>query len=82
MKRPDEIRAALLKLAETRGPTKTFCPSEVARGLDATHWQDLIDEVRAVARELIASGVLVAKQAGQVVDMDAAKGPIRLGLKP
>lgn len=80
MTRPDEIREVMLTLARERGPTKTFCPSEVARHLDATHWQDLIEEVRAVARELIDEGVLVAKQKGKVVEFDGAKGPVRLGL--
>ncbi len=71
----DDIRDALLALADARGAGKTFCPSEIARHL-ADDWRPLMPEVRRVAAEL----PLVATQKGLPVDPLTAKGPIRLGL--
>jgi len=69
------IAAALMELALQRGPGKTFCPSEVARGL-SDDWRPLMPEVRRVAATL----PLKATQNGEWVDPLNAKGPIRLGL--
>ncbi|MEL7026561.1 MAG: DUF3253 domain-containing protein [Pseudomonadota bacterium] len=71
----DEIAQALMDLAYRRGQKKTFCPSEVARGL-SEDWRPLMDEVRRVA----ASLPLQATQKGKPVDPVRAKGAIRLGL--
>ena len=70
-----DIAAALIALAERRGPGKTFCPSEVARNL-AADWRPLMPEVRRVAATL----PLRATRAGRTVDPRDARGPIRLGL--
>ncbi len=40
-----------------------------------------MEEVRSVARRLVADGRLVITQRGQVVDPSTAKGPIRLKLR-
>jgi hypothetical protein len=74
-----DIRAALLALAARRGPGKTFCPSEVARGL-AADWRALMPEIRAEAARLQAEGHLQGFQRGRPVDPATARGPIRLGL--
>jgi len=71
------IADAILDLAHRRGIGKTFCPSEVARAL-STDWRPLMPKVRAVAATL----PIFATQKGVAVDPIAAKGPIRLGLKP
>ncbi|MEM9972112.1 MAG: DUF3253 domain-containing protein [Pseudomonadota bacterium] len=71
-----EIAAAIMALAEARGPTKSFCPSEVARRL-ADDWRPFMPEVRRVAAGL----PLLATQKGAPVDPVAAKGPIRLSLR-
>ncbi|MEM1065650.1 MAG: DUF3253 domain-containing protein [Pseudomonadota bacterium] len=71
----EEIAAALMAFAAARGPGKTFCPSEVARGL-APEWRPLMPDVRRVAQTL----PLVATQRGVPVELDQARGPIRLRL--
>jgi len=71
------IADAILDLAHRRGAGKTFCPSEVARAL-AQDWRPLMPRVRAVAATL----PIEATQKGVPVDPLAAKGAIRLGLKP
>lgn len=71
------IAAALLDLALRRGRGKTFCPSEVARGL-AADWRPLMARVRAVAA---AQGDVEAVQKGMPVDPLTARGPIRLRLR-
>lgn len=74
-----QIRAALLDLALRRGSGRSFCPSEVARVLDASRWRDLMPAVRRVAA---AMPEIRATQAGLDVQADAARGPIRLFLRP
>ena len=69
----EQIAAALLDLAEARGPERSFCPSEAARTLH-DDWRPLMPEVRRVAADL----GLVATQKGVVVDGVTAAGPIRL----
>ena len=79
MPRSAEIEAALRSLALARGPEKSFCPSEVARRL-SPDWRALMPEVRRVAAQLQADGVLMATQAGRPVHVSQARGPIRLAL--
>lgn len=71
------IRAALIDLALRRGAGKSFCPSEVARGL-ASDWRPLMPEVRRVA---FAMAELEVLQSGLPVDPMTARGPIRLRLR-
>ena len=61
-----------------RGPSKSFCPSEVARRL-AVDWRPLMDDVRRVAA---GHPDLIATQGGRAVDPITATGPIRLTLRP
>ena len=74
-----EVEDALLAKAAERGPGKTFCPSEVARGL-AADWRPLMPEVREVAARLAGAGRLAVTRGGAPVDPRAPGGPIRLGL--
>lgn len=74
-----EITDALLDLAHRRGRAKTFCPSEVARGL-ADDWRQLMPDVRRVAAQLQQEGLLQAVQKGAPVAPITARGPIRLRL--
>jgi hypothetical protein len=73
----DRIADVLMDLAEARGPSKTFGPSEAARRL-AEDWRPLMPKIRRVAATL----PLVATQGGCPVDPVAAEGPIRLALDP
>jgi hypothetical protein len=75
------LRRELLALAKTRGPEKTFCPSELARTLAPTNWRPLMTAIRKAAAELIAEGCLCATQRGQEVDPAKARGPIRYSAK-
>ncbi len=79
---PDEqaIERGILDLLAQRDPGKTICPSEVARRLQPSDWRPLMEPTRAVASRLIKAGQLEATQAGQVVSIETAKGPIRLRL--
>ena len=70
------IAAVLMDLAHERGRTKTFCPSEAARRLDREAWRALMPDVRCVAARL----PLAVTQKGKIVDIETARGPIRLGL--
>jgi hypothetical protein len=76
-----EARAAILRLLAERDPGKTICPSDAARALGGDDgFRPLMDPVRDAARALVADGALEVTQRGQVVDLDAARGPIRLRL--
>ena len=74
-----EVEDALLAKAAERGPGKTFCPSEVARGL-AADWRPLMPEVREAAARLAGAGRLAVTRGGAPVDARNPGGPIRLGL--
>ena len=45
----EEIRRAILRVAEERGPDRTFDPADVARSIDAKNWPQLVDQVKFVA---------------------------------
>ena len=80
------LEQTILALLHARGPGKTICPSEAARVVAASDlrslWQPLMVPARAAARRLVASGHIEITQHGEPVDASAAKGPIRLRLRP
>lgn len=73
-------RALILSLLAERAPGATICPSEVARALDVD-WRPLMPAVREAAAGLVAEGRIDVTQGGEVVDLTAARGPIRLRLR-
>lgn len=73
------IETLILTLVEQRGPGKTICPSEVARAIDPEDWRPLMAAVRAVAASMAADGRVQVTQRGEVVDINTARGPVRLG---
>lgn len=76
---PDDARRTILDLLAARDPGKTICPSDAARVLGGDDgFRPLMPLVRDAARELVADGAIVVTQRGAVVDLDAARGPIRL----
>lgn len=77
-----DARAAILDLLVRRRAEATICPSEAARLCDADEWRDLMIPVRSAARELAAHGIIEVTQHGRPVDIEAARGPIRLGRGP
>lgn len=56
----EDIRRTILKLANERGPEKSFGPSEVAQLVDQEVSQDLMDQVWFVASVLIKEGKIAA----------------------
>ena len=71
-------RDAILALLAERAEGATICPSEVARALDPGDWRPLMPVVRDAAASLVASGDVEVTQGGEVVDLESARGPIRL----
>jgi len=61
----EDIRKAMLTLADQRGPGNLFYPSEVARLIDSENWTTQMDQVQLVAEALIQEGQLVASRAGK-----------------
>ena len=73
------LEAAILGLLDQRARGATICPSDAARrvfGEDA--WRPEMERARRAARRLEANGQVEITQRGQVVDVDTAKGPIRI----
>ncbi len=77
-----KIRRKILELLRERGPSKSICPSEVARSLRDNDWQDLMDSVRTVAARLQEKELLSVTQGNQTgLNPQTADGPIRLRLR-
>ena len=71
----------ILDLLRSREHGKTICPSEAARQIAGPDdFRPLMGPVRDAARGLVAKGRLEVTQRGRVVDLDSARGPIRLRL--
>jgi hypothetical protein len=70
----------ILKLLSEREPGKTICPSDAARALDDQGFRKLMPVVRDEARKLVAEGRIEVTQGGKRVDLDEARGAIRLRL--
>ena len=74
-----DAREAILELLAARGPEKTICPSDAARALAGDgDFRPLMPLVREAAGELVEAGRVEVTQGGKPVDLDAAKGPVRL----
>ncbi len=79
-KQRETYRTRILQLLRERSPGKTICPSEVLEAEDK-HNKLMMEEVRSVAKELAADGVIEICQSGKAIDPETFKGPIRLRLK-
>lgn len=75
-----KIQDCLRAFARERGGEKTFCPSEVARRLDADEWRKWMPDVRAEATRLVEQGKLRCTQRGREVDPAVARGALRFSL--
>ena len=74
-----QARKAIGDLLDQRDEGKTICPSEAARALAGDNgFRELMPLVRDAARAMVADGEIDVTQKGEVVDLDAARGPIRL----
>jgi hypothetical protein len=75
----ERLERAIVSLLEARARTSTICPSDAARAVDPEHWRRLMEPARQAAGRLVEAGVVVVTQRGKVVDIAAARGPIRIG---
>lgn len=72
------LERTILALLAKRRPGATICPSDAARAVSADGWRELMDDARAAAGRLVTSGDVEITQHGDVVDLAAARGPIRI----
>jgi len=80
---PADARQAILDLLADRDPGRTICPSEAARVLGGDDgFRPLMPVVRDAARTLADAGRIEVTQRGRRVDIDTARGPIRLRAAP
>ncbi len=79
---PKQLEDAIFQLLAQRKSGASICPSDAARQVypATTQWRAAMPMVRAVAAGLAKSGRLVVTQGNTVVDIRAAKGPVRLRL--
>lgn len=80
-KKGSDIQETLMALVYERGASKSICPSEVARKLWPEGWEEHMEEVRRIARQLHSQGMIEITQKGRVVQDLNFKGPIRLRIK-
>lgn len=74
---PDPFEARILELTAARGPTKSICPSEVAREY-GPGWQQHLPAIRRAAVRLALAGQIEITRHGKPVDPRTMKGVIRL----
>jgi hypothetical protein len=76
-----DLEAAILQLAQARGPDKSICPSEAAKHVAAvrgTDWHTLMQPARRAAVGLALAGRLVILRKGKPVDPADFRGVYRL----
>ena len=79
---PSAAETAILELLAERDPDKTICPSEAARVLGGDEdFRPFMEPVRDAARRLVDQNRIEVTQKGEPVDIDQAKGPIRLRIR-
>ncbi len=74
----EQAEEAILRLLSKRDPGKTICPSDAARDLSPDDFRKLMPVVRDAARKLVSAGRIEVTQGGEPVDLDQARGPVRL----
>jgi hypothetical protein len=72
------LERAIGALLDQRRPDASICPSEAARAVDPEAWRALMPAARAAAGRLAATGEAEVTQGGEVVDVAAARGPLRI----
>jgi len=77
----DALERAIL--AQLRGlPAKaTICPSDAARAVFDSGWDDRLEQARSAARRLAAAGLIEMIRDGRAVDPSTARGAVRLRLR-
>jgi Protein of unknown function (DUF3253) len=77
---PAELERVILRLLSERSADASICPSDAARAARPDGWRALMGEVRAAAGRLAVRGQVDITQVGRVVDISAARGPVRIRL--
>jgi hypothetical protein len=73
------LRAAILALAQHRGPGSSICPSDAARAVGGHDWRELSAQSRSIAFALARDGDVEITQRGALLDpAQPARGPIRI----
>ena len=75
-----QAERTIMDLLAQRDAGKTICPSDAAREIDPDRFRELMPLVRDAARRLVAEGKIEVTQSGKRVDLDKARGAIRLRL--
>ncbi|MEM1317231.1 MAG: DUF3253 domain-containing protein [Pseudomonadota bacterium] len=79
----ERIRQSIMEIAHERGPSKTLCPSEVARaigGKDEKVWRHYMKPIRAAAVAMALAGEIEIMRKGKTVDPENFRGVYRIGL--
>ena len=71
----EEIRRAILRVADERGPDKTFEVADVARYIDAKNWRQLVDQVKFVAGVMMDEGQIIARKTVSNIPQEFSKAP-------
>lgn len=87
MVQPDDerIERCLIELLESRAPSASICPSDVARSLEKEDaaWRALMPSVRKVAARLAEAGTVAITQGDRELAPEQIEhGPIRLRRGP
>ncbi len=80
-KTDSDLEAAILQLAQARGPDKSICPSEAAKHVAAARgidWHGLMQPARRAAVAMAMEGRLVILRKGKPVDPADFRGVYRL----
>ena len=72
------LERAIEELLDQRRPDASICPSEAARVVDPERRRELMPAARQAAGRLAGAGVVEVTQGGAVVDVAAARGPVRV----
>lgn len=75
---PAELERVILRLLSQRSAEGSICPSDAARAARPDGWRAFMNEVRAAAGRLAVRGEVDVTQGGRVVDIAAARGPMRI----
>jgi len=75
------LEETILALLSERREGATICPSDAAKAAGGDDWRPLMQPTRDAARRLVAQGRIDVTQSGEVVDLDSARGAIRLRLR-
>ena len=72
------LEQAIGVLLDRRAPEASICPSDAARAVAPENWRPLMPAARAAAGRLAGAGLVQVTQGGKVVDVERARGPVRI----